>query len=70
MNKIKITGIALIGLGAIEHTAGRLLRNRRMQATGFAHRISGQSKVAIGAAMLRIGGRLHAGKSREMAIKD
>lgn len=70
MNKIKMTGIALIGLGTIEHTAGRLLRNRRLQAAGFARQVSGQSKVAIGAAMLRVGGRLHATRQTETTLKD
>lgn len=69
MNKTRITGIALIGLGALEHGAGRLLRSRRMQASGFAHHISGQSKLAIGAAMLRVGGRLHAAKYPAVAAK-
>ena len=70
MNRIKVTGIALIGLGAIEHTAGRLLRSRRMQASGFARRMAGQSKVAIGGAMLRIGGRLQAAKSPSLSLKS
>lgn len=71
MNKTKMAGIALIGLGTIEHTAGRLLRNRRMQANGFARQISGQSKLAIGAAMLRVGGRLQAVRpQRQESIKN
>lgn len=60
MNKIKMTGIGLIGLGAIENAAGRMLASRKLLARGFAHRVAGQSKVAIGTAMARVGGRLHA----------
>ncbi len=69
MNKTRMTGIALIGLGTIEHTAGRLLRNRRLQANGFALQISGQSKMAIGAAMLRIGGRLQAARAQRATLQ-
>lgn len=62
MNGTRIRGIGLITLGTIEHTAGTLLRNRRMQSAGFAHRISGASKLAIAHAMVRIGARLQAAK--------
>lgn len=62
MNKIKLAGIALIGLGTIQQSAGSVLRSRRMQASGFAWRVSGESKLAIGTAMVRIGGRLQAVK--------
>lgn len=62
MNGIKIRGIGLITLGTIEHTAGVLLRSRRMQSAGFAHRVSGASKLAIAHAMVRIGARLQAAK--------
>ena len=71
MNGIKIRGIGLITLGTIEHTAGMLLRNRRMQSAGFAHRISGASKLAIAHAMVRIGARLQAAKEiRSPEITD
>ena len=62
MNGTKIRGIGLITLGTIEHTAGRLIGSRRMQAAGFAHRIAGASKLAIAHAMVRIGVRLQAAK--------
>ncbi len=69
MNKTKMTGIALIGLGTLEHTAGFLLRSRRLQANGFALQISGRSKVAIGAAMMRVGGRLQAAKGQQATLR-
>lgn len=58
MNQTKLNGMALIGIGRLHHAAGLLLRNRRMQAAGFALEIAGQSQLAIGSAMLRIGSRL------------
>jgi uncharacterized protein YjbJ (UPF0337 family) len=68
MNKIKLTGIGLIGLGTVERTAGRMLASRKMQARGFAHQVAGQSKVAIGTAMSRVGGRLQAVRRPEVAV--
>ena len=62
MNGTKIRGIGLITLGTIETTAGTILRSRRMQSAGFAHRIAGASKLAIAHAMVRIGVRLEAAK--------
>ena len=59
MNRIKLTGIALIGLGTIENAGGRILASRSLLARGFAHRVAGQSKFAIGTAMARVGSRLH-----------
>ena len=62
MNGTKISGIGLITLGTIEHAAGILLRSRRMQSAGFAHRIAGASKLAIARATVRIGARLRAAR--------
>ena len=62
MNGKKISGIGLITLGAVEHAMGILLRSRRMQSAGFAHRISGASKLAIARATVRIGARLQAAR--------
>ncbi len=67
MNKIKMTGIALIGLGTLEQAGGRLLASRRLRARGFAHQVAGQSKFAIGTAMARVGGRLHAVRQPALA---
>ncbi len=59
MNKTKFNGMALMGVGGMLHATGKLLRNRRLQASGFALQIAGQSRWAIGDATLRVGARLH-----------
>lgn len=70
MNGTRIKGIGLITLGTIEHTAGMLLRSRRMQSAGFAHRIAGASKLAIARATVRIGARLQAAKQVRAASSN
>lgn len=59
MNKIKLNGMALMGVGSMLQATGKMLRSRRMQANGFALQIAGQSRWAIGDATLRVGTRLH-----------
>lgn len=68
MNKIKLNGMALIGVGVMLHASGRMLRSRRLQASGFALQIAGQSRWAIGDATLRVGARLHPVKPARMSL--
>ena len=70
MNKIKLNGMALMSVGGMLHATGRMLRSRRLQASGFALQIAGQSRWAIGEATLRVGARLHPARSQPTSLPN
>ena len=70
MNKIKFNGMALMSVGSVLRATGKVFRNRRMQANGFALQIAGQSRWAIGDATLRVGARLHPARPTRMTLPN
>ena len=48
MNKAQMSGTVAWTLGTVQMHVGRLVRNRRVESSGFNRRIAGSARRAIG----------------------